>query len=127
MIKASDLRVGNWLLLDTGVCLPSPHCIMAKDIYDISEGKITLNALEPILLTPEILEKAGFEKEDKDNVVWFRKQPLLIEFVDYYNMGYSARFIINQEESRLIYKIDHLHQLQNLYYALTNSELTINL
>jgi hypothetical protein len=82
--------------------------------------------IDPIPLTPEILEKAGFEKDGD----YFFFQPMLenihyrlIEFPEG-NWIVSKGFINYNHELRVI---KYLHQLQNLYFALTGEELEINL
>lgn len=88
--------------------------------------------LEPIPLTPKILERCGFE-DQSDNVegLYWVKRYLLTE-----NRGLKAIFIWNlapegsnhpdytAEDSRV--KIKYLHQLQNLFFALSSNELSFS-
>ena len=77
--------------------------------------------LEPIELTEEILLKCGFEKrEDGDyNLFKYSEVDIVIcsDFSSWKCDGIN--FSVNY--------IKYLHQLQNLYFALTNKELEINL
>ncbi len=126
-MNAKELRIGNWILLETQVTLPSWHRVMPKDIYDISEGLITLQSLSPIPLTPEILEKAGFVRPSEirdaswDAYILNGLMALVIKRYDgWMVMNYDGSFF-----SSVILK--YLHQLQNLYFALTGTELEITL
>jgi hypothetical protein len=100
----NELRIGNWIqdgnefeqiTIDHLNCLYSGRCE-----YD------------PITLTEEWLLKFGFEITDnfqtkdrfqthkQDGIIWFE-------------YGY------------IVVELNYVHQLQNLYFALTNEELTI--
>lgn len=125
MINANELRIGNWV-----------KCGGFKRLYgefrvaEIYPDQITIEQkpndgytveeVDPITLTPEILEKCGFEKEGdtykilNDNIDYcFR--------ISFTGSGYfSSNVAANQP-------MKYLHTLQNLYYCLTGEELTINL
>lgn len=82
--------------------------------------------VEPIPLTPEVLEKAGFVKvgpDDFHNSSMWKKEGFTYlycdgSFVD--NSGPYGHYCD-------IGNMEHLHQLQNLYLALTGEELNIEL
>jgi hypothetical protein len=82
----------------------------------------TADKLKGIKLTPEILEKAGLKFEvyghdgERDVASCFLGNGISI--LD------TMAVLVNHEE---IKGIKYLHQLQNLYFALTEKELTINL
>jgi hypothetical protein len=129
MIKANDLRLGNWVnrkywnpepnnerfsydAVRVGIIKPMTANLILKGKSIIA--KYPIEDLQPITLTPELLEKSGFEKEN-----------------DYWNLeGFKiwhdgkGFYHINSE---LLVHIDYLHQLQNLFYSLTGTELEINL
>ena len=118
-MKANELRVGDYISLEIYPDLPRWHRVKARDIFDISEGKITLNSIQPIILTPEILKKCGFRKRYKREDV-YQCGAVFIKIEEYnfiFILGGTIRLI----------KVFHLHQLQNLYFALTGEELKINL
>lgn len=141
-IKATDLRIGNWVnvpradqspfRIDGFEFLRPDSCKIYQDSgmeWDSPFGKIKghpltweLKDLSPIPLTPEILEKAGFK------------------YLEYRNKFQKTGFDFQLEEQtdvddlRLLYgcenfgvRIHFVHQLQNLYFALTGTELTIRL
>ena len=74
--------------------------------------------VEPIPLTEEWLLKLGFKKTEWDN---FNSYRLMIGNNDYTIVLYSDG---NCEVGDIITcKIEYVHQLQNLYFALTGEEL----
>lgn len=123
MIAANELRIGNYILLETGIDLPRWHCVKAKDIFDIQEGKVTLNAINPIKLTPKILEKCGFENKHAEYCEHYKKDKILIEIIP--DGTYQARLEYNSSHSLWLIELASLHQLQNLYLDLIGEEIEI--
>lgn len=123
MIQSNELRIGNYVKDDIGrigkVVSIGSNTIRLK--MEFSTMKIDTNHdqygldVEPIPLTPEILENAGFVKNKYGNR--FIKDELTNDIVKS-NGFYMAN--VSQE-------LKYLHQLQNLYFALTGEELIINL
>lgn len=140
-MKASELRIGNWVkTLEDG----STHFRQVTGIEIASENQRIdgftrpfvrcghmaailndedIEYISPIPLTPEILEKAGFVTIGRYAIG-----------VGGYNVFAKGRIELLQPNEGDPYilafyeaKITHLHQLQNLYFALTGQELTINL
>lgn len=126
MIKANELRLEN-LVLYKGEALPIYSIDRAglsfSRINDIQVNKksgATLGTgeidFEPILLTPEILEKCGF-KRDYTRESWhhmtFVLDQIVLEWLDE-KCGYNG-----------VCQLSYLHQRQNLYFVLTGEELTI--
>lgn len=136
MIKASDLRIGNKVistthnLLDATVSgiMPTSGIITLKEVstYD------TANKLNPIPLTPEWLERCGFEFFNKEGI-YVRKihaQGELMLFSTDSPVAQSNNFPPGKFYyifSGVAHFIEYLHQLQNLYHALTGEELIITL
>lgn len=121
MIKAAELRIGNRILANCiDEDLPKETIIKGVEVHLIHvELKphigiwIKPNAIEPIPLTPEWLDRCGF-KDGKLND---------------FKIGYDNEDFVHSQMSvpfdgQLI-KVKYLHQLQNLYYALIGEELTI--
>lgn len=77
-MKATELMIGDWVLISVWDCKPFPSKVTSinynsyqgKDFVDWidteDEEDIGMNDVQPILLTPEILEKNGFEKKEDD-------------------------------------------------------------
>jgi hypothetical protein len=77
---------------------------------------------EPIPLTPEILEKCGFVIIEQGRLcVWFEDFELCQLNSDKNKLG------LYWCEHYTGVSIEYLHQLQNIYFALTGEELNIKL
>ncbi len=115
MINKQELRLNNWVQYNGEYCKINSLTNHYSEIAN-KEDKFVITshiALTPIPLTEDILLKCGFEKAlngwwDKDEIFSYRD--------GYFGFGTNRHT-----------KIDYLHQLQNLYFALTGEELKINL
>jgi hypothetical protein len=131
MVQAKELRIGNWVEYNGNYFQWDLECF-----YDLIEETRDLKIINPIPLTPEILEKAGFVKsQNKNKDVWYkqfiRDKDELNSYVfvgklkddpkEMYYYGFESPI-----SSVNINNIFHLHQLQNLYWILTGQELTIS-
>ena len=145
MLKANELRIGNYILWNSKLSSPEisfltfpvevtsilPDKIgyistgiehrsesFEDDLLQTQTAHRPLEEFEPILLTRDILEKSGFEIADaNDQYSSYKKEPITIRFV----AGNSIRVNISDRE----FVCQHLHQLQNLYFDLTGEELEI--
>jgi hypothetical protein len=111
-MKANELRLGN--LLQWKDNKSQLECCLNFFKDSLFWQHISNKELEPIPLTEEWLLKFGFEKYDtykySKNHFYFRK--IGDEF--------------QTEVGECLYKtIDYVHQLQNLYFALNDEELTM--
>jgi hypothetical protein len=125
-MKANELRIGNLVLI------PYNKSNKQEGFYEATISKIgefgayiNPEDYEPIPLTQEWLFKFGFYETSNDTFIgglYTRKKP--------------DRFLINKETMSYcqldyegsiddIVKIKYVHQLQNIYFALTGEELTL--
>jgi len=104
MINANELRIGNWVALKDGYFVP----IADGGILAINQKRFECY---PISLTPEILEKCGFVSNPYQDRYEFGD--IHVEYC-----GFRDICWVNGKPH-----IEYLHQLQNLYFALTNEEL----
>ncbi len=114
-MKASELRIGNLInLTKDNFTTFKIYQLDAFDIYKLSESECV--DIRPIPLTEEWLIKFGFKDEGATKDLLFDYETCLERNgKNLYIAGYGA-----------IYrkKIEYIHQLQNIYFALTEEELT---
>lgn len=129
MIKANEIRLGNWVK----VTFDDADINFFAKIDAIKKSKVMvrhwhpIDKIVPIPLTIDIMAKAGFKKyEEKQNdaigdsiEIW--EQSGFEVFFDIYGCLIIKDYHFN------INRPQYLHQLQNLYHALSGEELTINL
>jgi hypothetical protein len=126
-MKANELRIGNYVN-NMGVMIKFDEadwdCIVSKAF-----SQNPMERYEPIPLTEDILLKCGFEKKNErfETVVVYTRFYLRPCYSD----GFYWGFDMNKEQCDCELndnkEVIHLHQLQNLYFALTGEELTIKL
>jgi len=147
-LLAEDLRIGNWIHSEG-----KNYKVLAIDplnVYQDCKGTIQietakhdivgrwLHRCSPILLTPEILEKAGFEQNG------FKAWDISINphKGGHKVLSFSGDYLYIKEGSNIfaakdddivclwnkdLMKVFYLHQLQNLYFALCGTELKIEM
>ena len=133
-MTANELRIGNLVTIDNEVWAEyrgKPMSVTMidtviqmgdKDLFPDSTGTVNLmygdidfgqydEFIQPIPLTDEWLVKFGFEKDG----TWFTKSGfgISIDNLKWQMKGYIATFD----------KCLYVHQLQNLYFALTGQDL----
>lgn len=142
MIQAQELRIGNYVthrhfpydnFTIRSISKDRIHMIniVDKDGYGVDYN---LSDLHPIPLSPDILIKAGFKRQIDNKNLFFlnefrynlnERSVTLLRSCDkagesqHHSCGFP--FITDNV------KCPFLHQLQNLIFALTGLELTINL
>ena len=121
MIKAQELRLGNWVLFDVEEVYEQ---ITARRIGFISQAnsKGHIHPFKPIPLTEDILLKCGFDKSSDGEHFFIGHFGFCLVY-DGHDFCMKPRII----DDLVIAYSRHLHQLQNLYHALTGEELQINL
>ena len=118
-MEATELRIGNWVNFKFGN-KESDVMICWNDLRNF-EMNIKLDRFndiyKPIPLTEEWLLKFGFKKTDDtcDFVYWE------LDNLTFCDVLPDNLELINYELS----PCKHVHQLQNLYFALTNKELEL--
>lgn len=113
-MKANELRIGN-LLKNDGVV------VIADGVSILDIWSETGNYYEPIPLTPEWLERFGLKNTacrtyEHDNFYW----EFIVQSAD------ELVLIEEPDTGRVVAIIKYVHELQNLYFALTGEELTLN-
>ena len=126
MIQASDLRIGNLVKYCASfVEITSVPKIKSEIIYfnfgSTDNYCAYFKEISPIPITEKWLLKFGFYKEHYEDD--FTKycivfEDIKFEFYIYYNGNKKICF------GKLTIMFKYVHQLQNLYFALTGKELT---
>jgi|SRR6185312_7610041 len=124
MIKANELRIGNHI--QGGIINSISYKIGVKGN---SSGKVFYiheSTLQPIPLTPEILEKCPqFKKWNNANTYEIGTPAGNIQVTG--NEVWIGGIDSCTSGMGYVFQIDYLHKLQNLYFALTGKELEVNL
>lgn len=123
-MTANELRIGNWYLMSGMGNNQFEQFINWTQALDFEAYG------QPIVLTSDILEKCGFKKNKNGEpcieINDIASHLELMVGVD--NFHYPSFTQTPQgDEERTVYfnRINSLHQLQNLYFALTGEELNI--
>jgi hypothetical protein len=119
-MKAEDFRINNLVHYTDGSSVMICK-LDAQDLLQMSVDEDYMNLHVPIPLTEEILLKCGFEKPKFSYD--FGKLSIVLRGVHGYKNGrtyFNSWCIIEKQ-------IEYIHQLQNLYFALTGEELKIEL
>lgn len=104
-IQKTELRIGNFIReIDTGGEFPVANII--------TQPNDDWTGVEPIPITEDWLSKFGFEK----STAWFRKGNHAI------NLMIAGLY---EFKNIPIKEVSYVHELQNLYFALTGEELSL--
>jgi len=116
-MKATELRIGNWVHAK-GINVDGEVSIDILRLITDGKGK----DYKPIPLTEEWLEKFGFEEKRKGRYVIMSKYIDDDTFIDWDGDGSWG---LQQSDDWVTFPptIKYIHQLQNLYFALTGEEL----
>jgi len=137
-MEARELRIGNLVLFDSNWeyrqednwqehLEPYPiDCLMSDNTVRLNDngksiGCFFILQVNPIQLTEEWLVRLGFNYGG----IWIELMGLMScgRILQHKGMGAkSTAFYINEQ---FIANIQYLHELQNLYFALTGTELEI--
>lgn len=135
MIQATELRIGNWVLElawdeDAGGNIVGDpegdqyvHVTVGllKYINDGNPPPSGITRYEGIPLTPEILEKAGFES------IYTNEYRIAVDLPNssYFIVGFVTGIPMEGFYSNGVY-LKYVHQLQNIFFSLCGEELAIN-
>lgn len=126
-MKANELRIGNWVCAD----IVNEAGDESSEVYQLTYHAlgILLNGLDvsksmihPIPLTEAWLSNFGFTLPDIHYLIWYKKGfgPFRVLFdihLGHWQVGYSG--------GRVFRRIKYVHELQNIYFAITGEELIV--
>jgi hypothetical protein len=108
-MKLRELTIGNYYNYNNST-IKLDGSLLATYLQNDAEFRLI-----PIPITQEWLVKFGFKEYGK----CYYKDELYLKKIDFQPIG-------EEETDIIFYKLEYVHQLQNLYFALTNEELTLN-
>lgn len=120
MIQANELRIGNVIYLQNKPIKVNIDTLNRILNPEYSENIKFKDQYKPIELTSDIISKTHFYYDSDSES--FQISDCTLKLYDYDDEGFMC--VIFGNESHFI---KYLHQLQNLYFALTGQELEINL
>jgi hypothetical protein len=120
MSLTNEVRIGNWVEIEYSKEVR--YTTIQPSCFSVNIDKFYL----PIPLDEDWLLKFGFEKSEE----LFRLDKYWVEFRNFDSCGIRVLFGCFQFQKIYITKsvdtIKYVHQLQNLYFAITGSELQFN-
>ena len=131
MIDAHELRLGNYVLHKSANKISKVQCTF-QHFELLAKGEAA--TFYPVLLKPEILEQCGFVENKEYALLPDAREFMLVLPVIGSNKNELFAYMKNNKEcfaratvnglvaSNNLY---HLHSLQNIYFALTGTELLI--
>lgn len=135
MIKANELRLGNLITKHFENGKGEIELVTSRTIFDCHANPTGKFSYSGIPLTPEILKKCGAEEDTfwwGDGIEGFHIFTGLedIERIDIkFGSEDNDRFDLDAVwigQQDLVKVCQYLHQLQNLYFALSGKELNID-
>lgn len=139
MLKGSELRRGNQVW-ESSLFNPAPadfeEIVIAsvndidKVVHDEQDNIYSYDYIYPIPLTPEWIERLGFEPaENSPGDGWYEIQIGRHTLQICINGQCNMMNIVDEHDQSVLFRkvliVQDVHQLQNLYHSLTGKELTI--
>jgi len=117
-MKNTEIRIGNYVYRN--------DILVTVDEQTFWDMKNNPEQYKPVRLTENWLEKLGFQKDMDGSFVYglialFKDKRLkqnVYLYTDAINSFHEGQWVVIND-----LKVEYIHQLQNLYFALTNQEL----
>ena len=116
-LSKNELRIGN-LIFQSGQITTIENISRSINDWERVNNKRLFDCA-PIPITEEWLLRFGFTKHST-NPFWFRKKQICISLV-----GAIELISWDMQVFKIDSKAEYIHELQNLYFALTGEELTL--
>jgi hypothetical protein len=116
-MKASELRISNLITMPHHREYNMKVLGVSPDGIYTNMAHLTEDNFEPIPITQEWLDIFGLNK-DKGTM------DLLFDYIVYFERQGNQLFLCNNQ-TKVQYLIEYVHEAQNIYFALTGKELTI--
>jgi hypothetical protein len=117
-MKAQELRIGNYVNISKKV-----NQMQLVNFVEIHYTEYFFENYEPIPLTEEWLINLGFEMINLSPINYkiYRLKDISFNVIKDSNIKLYDKIVYSEQYRH----IESVHQLQNLYFALTNEELKI--
>jgi hypothetical protein len=118
MLPINEIRVGNTL------CMNGKNFILSEDFFSriLAEPHL-LEKIQPVFVTEEVLEKAGFHRLDEPGG-WTLQHVFVYKVYIEDQVFYEIHFVKEFEDRvTLPQRLKFIHKLQNLYFEVTGVEL----
>lgn len=121
MIQPNELRIGNWIY-DDGKPIQVTTGLFYL-MYEYEDRFDSYHDILPIPLTEEILLKCGF-----DGIGFYENVFSKGSFRVHLNKeGKKALLVYHHDNNHIELEVKSLHDLQNVFFALTGTELEVKL
>lgn len=121
-MEANELRIGNYINNLNKVLSITDGCILCTGLS--MTGVMFIENPKPIPLTEEWLLNLGFTKHHSE---FYNDVLYLINVTDNleFDWGVYPKQLGSGIQIKNSDKLKYVHQLQNIYFAITNKELTL--
>ena len=118
MLPINEIRVGNAL------CMQGKNIILSQDFFSqILSDPHLMEEIQPVLITEEVLAKAGFDSLDEPGG-WTLQHVFVYKAYIEDQVFYEVHFVKEFEDRvTLPQRLKFVHKLQNLYFEVTGVEL----
>jgi hypothetical protein len=129
-MDTKELRIGNYVWDSySGYMLVSQitystESVFLRKTWLLPEGIYLCKDIEPVFLTEEWLLKFRFEKVKRDYVMGIHDR-IFSGLMKFQFDRLLQMWIFSVGKYKDITRIQYVHQLQNLYFALTGNELNL--
>ena len=135
-MKVTELRIGNFISINFGNCddgkIVTVDGVSDCEIYNEEHGYSPCNEFKPIPLTEQWLLDFGFEETIEGSFIKeFDGSTLIIFIINgvaqpiYKHYSSYSENEIDVVNAVCLLPVEYVHQLQNLFFALTQEELIL--
>ena len=109
-MKATELQIGDWVFTQSGA---EKVVEIREDVVHTDEWAYNYDAIKPIPLTPEVLEKNGFIKEKNDNNMYRWNWSITSDCVSYDKGTGIVRIFHVLGGLAFVEPLEYVHELQH--------------
>ena len=135
MVEPKELRMGKYLQSLNGHIVQLTKievqqlCVQGVSLEETAMS--TYDYVKPIVLTAELLERNGFQlvSDGESHSLYYLEQLASNIYFEHSGLHTFSLCIVGDDGQYidLLRSFKHLHDLQNIFFALTGCELAINL